>query len=399
MPTILHISFGTELFGTERSLLLLIQGLSRKGYRSVVAGRSPGPLSERIEALNVPVVYTSIKPWLTDAKVPDLKRFFYNLYHLPFLLRSAVALREVIRRYEVDLVHTSTSIVFDGALAAALAHVPHVWHIRENIEPGKSRRFFLGDKVARRLIKSFSHRIIVNSEAVGKAYLDTAGNAGKVRVVYNGVALDLYDDDVPAPALRQKLGIPSTARLVGMVAQMEPRKRHEDFLKAAAIVQQSVPDSFFLAVGGDLNGSEYGQAVGKLLQESGLTKRLVWLGHYDKIHEVFKAIDLLVLPSEEEPFGRVVIEAMAARKPVVATAVGGIPEIVVDGVTGFLVPPRSPADLASSITRILGDPQLAEAMGQAGRRRVEQHFTAERYVDNIEAIYQELLSSSALKKG
>jgi glycosyltransferase involved in cell wall biosynthesis len=282
-------------------------------------------------------------------------------------------------------------VVFDGALAAALANVPHVWHIHETIESGKNWRFFLGAKIARSLISRFSHRIIATSEAISKLYLDTTHDTGKIKVIYNGVDVDLYDDSVSMLTLRRKLGIPATVKLVGMVTQMVPLKRHEDLLRAAVIVQQSVPNSFFLSVGGDLDTSEYGQSIKKLSQELGLAERIVWLGFYERIHEIFKAIDLLVLPSEEESFGRVLIEAMAARKPVVATTVGGIPEIVVDGVTGFLVPPKSPSNLAQSIIRILKDPELAEAMGQAGRQRVEKYFSLDQYVEDVEEVYLELL--------
>jgi glycosyltransferase involved in cell wall biosynthesis len=285
-------------------------------------------------------------------------------------------------------------VVLDGALAAALAHVPHVWHVHEFIESGKFWRFLLGGKIARSLINHFSDRMIACSETVGKPFLNETRDTAKIIVVHNAVDLDLYDyKDFDVSALRQKLGIPTAARVVGMVSSATPLKRHEDFLEAAVIVRQSVHDSFFLVVGGNWDISKYGQSIKKLSQELGLAERIVWLGFYERIHEIFKAIDLLVLPSDEESFGRVLIEAMAARKPVVATAVGGVPETAVDGVTGFLVPPRSPGDLAQSIIRILNDPPLAEAMGQAGRRRVEQHFSASRYVDSIEAVYKELLNA------
>lgn len=391
-PTILYVSFGTELYGAEQCLLLLIRGLSQKGYHSVVAVPHRGSLTEWLEALSVPVIYVPcMKRWLTKAQVPGLKRFLYNPYQVPFLLRSAITLREIIRQHQVNLVHTSTSVVFDGALAAVMANVPHVWHVHETIESGKNWRFFLGAKIARSLISCFSHRIIATSEAIRRLYLDAPYDTGKIKVIYNGVDIHPYDGDLSVPDLRRRLGIPEEAQVVGIVAHMVPLKRHEDFLRAAVIVQQSVPDSFFLAVGSDGDASEYGRAIKRLSQELGLAERIVWLGFYERIHEIFKAIDLLVLPSEEESFGRVLIEAMAARRPVVATKVGGIPEIVMDGMTGFLVPPRSPTDLAQSIIRILRDPQLAEAMGQAGRRRVEKYFSVDQYVENVEKVYLELL--------
>jgi glycosyltransferase involved in cell wall biosynthesis len=392
MATILFVSFSTELYGSERCLLQLIEGLSRKGYHAIVATPRPGPLTERLEALNVPLIFVpSMKRWLPHPSATGLKRLFYSPYQFPFLLRSAVILRDVIRQHHVDLVHTQTSVVFDGALAAAWANVPHVWHLHEALESGKEWKFFLGTKFARNLISRFSARIISTSEAIRRLYLDTTQDKEKLHVVYNGVDLSLHDSDVSGATFRLKLGISPGVRLVGMIAQMVPRKRQEDLLRAAVIVQQSVPDSFFLLVGGDLD-TPYARGVQKLSQDLGLAERIVWLGFHQPINEVFKAIDLLVLPSVQESTPRVIIEAMAACRPVVATAVDGVPELVVDGVTGFLVPPQSPPDLARAMIRVLQEPALAKAMGQAGRERAERNFSLDQYVNNIEEVYLELLA-------
>lgn len=389
--TILYVSLDTRAYGPGQCMLQLIQGLLRRGYRCVVAMPRPGPLAERLEVLNVPVVYVPIKPWPTRAHALSiLKRILYNVYHIPYLLSAVIALIGVIRQYRVTLVHTQTAVVLDGALAAAFTNVPHVWHIHEFIESGKFWRFLLGVGIARSLINRFSHRMIACSEAVSKPFLNTTRDTDKIVVVHNAVDLDLYDN-CDVSALRQKLGIPAAAKVVGMVSSATPVKRHEDLLRAAVIVQQSVPDCFFLVAGADWDGSEYGQSIKRSSQKLGSAERIVWLGFYERIHEIFKVIDLLVLPSEEEAFPRVLIEAMAARKPVVATAVGGVPEIVIDGLTGLLVPPKSPVDLARTMIRILKDPGLAEAMGQAGRRRVEKYFSADHYVENVERVYLELL--------
>ncbi len=393
-PTILFISFSTELYGSERCLLQLIQGLSRKGYRIVVAVPCTGPLTEQLEALDVSISYVSyMKRWLPHPSATGLRRLFYSPYQFPFMLRSAATLKDVIRRYHVDLVHTQTSVVFDGALAARWADVPHVWHLHEALEAGKEWRFLLGDKLARNLISHFSDRIISTSDAIRRLYLDTTQDKEKLRVIYNGVDLSLHDTGASDVSLRRKLGIPSEVKLVGMIAQMVPRKRQEDFLRAAVIVQQSVPNSFFLLVGGDLDTS-YARSIRKLSQDLGVAERTAWLGFYSPIDEIFKALNLLVLPSIQESTPLVIIEAMAACRPVVATAVDGVPELIADGVTGFLVPPQSPPDLAQAIVRILQDPQLAETMGQAGRQRAEKYCSLDQYVDNIEKVYLELLEGS-----
>jgi glycosyltransferase involved in cell wall biosynthesis len=123
----------------------------------------------------------------------------------------------------------------------------------------------------------------------------------------------------------------------------------------------------------------------------GATDYIVWTGFLQNPIPVLQQLDIVVLPSKEEGFGLVLIEAMAAGKPVIGTLCGGIPEIIVDGETGLLVPPESPHELAKAISTLLKNPDLARRMGQAGRRRVEKHFSVDPYVENVEKVYLELL--------
>ncbi len=393
MPNILHILFYTGLYGAEQSVLTLIQQLSLRGYRSVVAVYQPGPLTQMLDSMQIPVVYVpSFKPWLPNAGVPAWKRSLFNVYHLPSLLKSAFKLRQVIKDYNIDLVHTGSVTLIDGALAAKLAGIPHIWHIRETIESHRTLTFFLGTGAARYLIKQFSTRVLANSAAIAKPYLSSENDRQKVRVVYNGINLTLYDEPFSRAKLLQELGLPEIAPIVGMVAQLMPLKRHEDFIRAAALINKAYPEIYFICIGGnpDLDDN-YMVFLRKLVHDLGLENRLIWLEHQNNIHRVFQALDIVVLPSQEESFGRVLVEAMAAKKPVVATKVGGIPEIVIHGQTGYLVPIYQPQTLAEKILALLQNPQLAQAMGQAGRQRVEEHFTDIQYVNSVEAIYQELL--------
>jgi glycosyltransferase involved in cell wall biosynthesis len=343
--------------------------------------------------MQIPVGFVpSFKPWLPDAGVPVWKRSLFNLYQLPFLLKSAFQLKQAIKEYHVDLVHTGSATLIDGALAAKLAGIPHVWHIRETIEPNCTLTFVLGTGAARFLIKLFADRVLANSVAIAKPYILSEKDRQKVKVVYNGINLTPFNESFSRADLLHELDLPASGPIVGMVAQLVPLKRHEDFIRAAALINRIHPQVYFVCIGGNPHLSDsYILSLKKLVADLGIEDRLIWLGHQNKIHRFFQALDIVVLPSQEESFGRVLVEAMAACRPVVATVVGGIPDIVVDGQTGYLVPVHQPQSLAEAILTLLQNPQLAHSMGQTGRRRVEAYFTEAQYINSVEAIYQELL--------
>jgi UDP-N-acetylglucosamine:LPS N-acetylglucosamine transferase len=129
MPSILHVVHSAKLYGAEQSLVRLVEGLKKRGYKSVVALPGKGPLSHRLTTLGIPLVFVpSLKPWLTKAQ--GIKRVLYNVYQIYYIIQSVRQIKNAIERFNIDLVHTITAVVVDGALGARLAGVPHVWHIQ-----------------------------------------------------------------------------------------------------------------------------------------------------------------------------------------------------------------------------------------------------------------------------
>jgi glycosyltransferase involved in cell wall biosynthesis len=386
MPSILHVVHSARLYGAEQSLVRLVEGLKKRGYKSVVALPRKGPLSHRLTTLGIPLVFVpSLKPWLTKAQ--GVKRVLYNLYQIYYIIHSVRQIKNAIERFNIDLVHTTTAVVVDGALAARLAGVPHVWHIQEIVGAGIIGNFFLGTQVAWSIIDYLSDKIISISKAVASPY---PGNRNKISIIYNGVDLDKFSFPPDAGDLRQTFALAPDAPLVGLLAQILPGKRQEDFIVAATLVHPLFPKAQFLIIGGEITSS-YGRFLQALSHRLGATDYIVWTGFLQNPIPVLQQLDIVVLPSKEEGFGLVLIEAMAAGKPVIGTLCGGIPEIVVDGETGLLVPPESPHELAKAISTLLKNPDLARRMGQAGRRRVEKHFSVDPYVENVEKVYLELL--------
>ena len=240
------------------------------------------------------------------------------------------------------------------------------------------------------MIASLSQRIICISKAVADCF-DRCKNSQKTTVVYNAVVTDQTNISDPRNSFRQEWNIPDDVPLVAQVTNITSVKGCEDFVHAAARVHQAIPEAVFLLVGGTPY-PEYKQKLVSLISHYKLEQCFILTGFYRNVSDIFSIIDLLVLASHYEPFGRVLIEAMSMEKPVIGTQTGGIPEIIENGVTGLLVPPRSPEELAQAIIKILQNPEMARQMGMAGRKRAREHFSIEQYVSKIQEIYKELLT-------
>jgi len=253
----------------------------------------------------------------------------------------------------------------------------------------------------RRLTPRMDHLIAVSRAIVRK--LEDEGRVGApVSLIYNGVDLERYDRMEACCTLREEYGIPDGAPIVGVVARLEPEKGHPTLLEAWPRVLAAVPDAHLLVVGegsrcDDLRAQA--EALGLLGSDpsnprSELGRRVVFTGRRDDVPAVTGALDVAVLPSYREAQGLSILEAMALSRPVVASAVGGIPEVVEDGRSGLLVPPHDRDALARAITRLLLDHPYADLLGRAGRELVHERFCVERMVRAIEAIYDESVSEA-----
>ena len=230
-------------------------------------------------------------------------------------------------------------------------------------------------------------RVIMVSEALRQDLLPLRPEAAdKVVVIPNGV-------DVPAQVpvaveeARAALGLPRDIPLVGMVARLAPQKGIAEFLRAARLVCDRVAETQFLLVG---DGPLREQAEA-LVQELKLEERLHLLGEMESAREAMGALDVLVVASRAEGSSVSAMEAMALGKPVVGTAVGGVPEVVADGDTGLLVPPGDPEALAEAVCTLLADPERAQSMGERGRQRAAAHFRIDLMIERTKAVYADVM--------
>jgi glycosyltransferase involved in cell wall biosynthesis len=231
------------------------------------------------------------------------------------------------------------------------------------------------------------------TDAVARAI----GEGKYVYTIPDGIDLERFNPRVSGERIRRELGVSDSERLVGFVARLDPWKGAEVFVRAAAEVSRARNDTRFLVCGGELPGYEtYASDLGRLARDLGIEDRVLFTGwkyRLDDIPEVMAALDVMVHASiRPEPFGLVIVEAMATATPVVAADDGGVREVVEPGVTALLARPGDHDGVAGAVLEILGNPARAAAMGNAGRARAERLFEVGVYVRRVEAVYAELLT-------
>lgn len=236
----------------------------------------------------------------------------------------------------------------------------------------------------RRLTPEMDHLIVV-SRAIEAKVTHEGRTGSPVSLIYNGVDLERYDHQEPCCTLRDEYGMEPGSQLVGVVARLEPEKGHPTLLEAWPQVLRRAPNAYLLVIG---EGSQC-EPLQRLAAELRIAHRVVFTGRRDDVPAVTAALDVAVLPSYREAQGLSILEAMALSRPVVASNVGGIPEVIEDGVSGLLVEPHDAEGLAEAISRLLLDHQLADMIGRAGHDVVRAKFCLDHMVAEVSAIYEE----------
>ncbi len=369
---IAYISTTSELGGAEISLTTLIRGLDRDRFDPVVALPVHGPLFERIAGLGVPV---HIVPMETRRR-----------RHPVAFWRTQRGLSRWIRDVRADLVHVNSFWGPEFAVPAAKnANRPVVYHCRDlydRLDPARAAAFRQCDE------------IIAITQCVADAL--RAALAGlPVSVVYNDVDFAALQTAPTDNAMRAALGW-EEAFVIGIASRLSPDKGQMDFIRAAGILAQSHPEARFLVLGSPLftHDDDYPAALRREIDALGLTNRVHFTGFVQDVAGLYKAMDVCALASRSEPFGLVVVEAMACGTPVVATRSGGPQEILEDGVTGLLVDVGDPEQMAEAFTRLLEDRSLLSAIASAAPAAVQARFSRQE-AQRIGEIYARLLERHA----
>ncbi|MGH9434257.1 MAG: glycosyltransferase [Terriglobia bacterium] len=309
----------------------------------------------------------------------------------PSSVREMLRLARFLRRERYDVIHT-----FDlysnlmGIPAAWLARVP--LRISSRRDLGSWWWYTPRNRKILRKVLGLSHVIVVNSQAVRNFMIDDDGySTGKIQVVLNGIDVDQFSQ-IKAGRREVLPGLNPEHRVVTLVANMNvATKGHAELIEAARSVCSRVPQARFVLVG---DGRERA-GLELRVQKVGLAGKVMFLGRRTDVPEILKCSDLSVLPSWAEGLPNVVMESVAVGTPVVATRVGGTPEIIEDEVSGLLVPPRDPAALAAAIIRLLEDPELAARMASKAIETLRERFSFSRMIQELEALYCQSLAGEA----
>jgi glycosyltransferase involved in cell wall biosynthesis len=381
---VLYVNHTSRISGAERSLLDLLSGLPPEVSAGVACPE--GDLASELRARGA-----AVHP-ITGTDGSLKLHWRHTARALGELGCATVQLHRLVRATGPGLVHAN-SIRAGMACAAGRLPAPVLVHVRDRLPPGAASNASL------ELMSRGADRLVANSAYTAAGLPDAAG--GKVRVVMNPVDLRRFD---PATIARQEareaLGIEDDLPLLAIVAQVTPWKGQEEAIRALGLLRDGGRAARLLIVGATkfvsaatrYDNAAYQRSLERLMSELDLGDRVVFTGERDDIPTVLRAIDVLLVPSWEEPFGRTVIEGMAMGLPVVATTVGGPAEIITPGVDGMLVPPREPARWAEAIAPLLDDPGLRAAVGLRARERAGA-FDLPAHVDAVLGVYAELQSA------
>jgi glycosyltransferase involved in cell wall biosynthesis len=353
----------------------ILKHLSRTDFEAYVCAlqsKEGNPLGEEIRALGIPVECLGIK-------------HLRDLDALPKVIRH-------LKRTGADLVHTQLEAAnILGNISAKLLRLPSMCTIHVMPSLAVKTKTRLHQKVEWFALRHFCDRVIAVSEEAAQYHRAISGaSADQVTTLYNGIDLSGFSNMDTArvrAAVRAELGVPSAANVLVTVAVLRPPKGIQYMIRALPAILASHPNTYYLIVGDGSHKNSLLEEVNK----AGVKDQVIFTGMRKDVARLLVASDVFVLPTLTEALPTVLAEAMAARLPIVASRVGGIPEMIVDGQNGCLVEPENLDELAAACIQILADPEKRTAMGAEGWNVVSQQFNIERQVDQLEGLYFEQL--------
>lgn len=368
---ILYINPISEISGAEISLLMLIKNLSREFFEPIVVLPNNGPLYDEISKSKTQILLSPIN-----------KLKLHNPF--PYFL-TILSFYRIFKRIKPDIIHANMDICSQYAfLPAKLFKIPLIVHTRNILNKRAFQRMFL----------FCADVLIANSKAVMQSFAAYSQQKQIKDVVYNGVDLTVFTPSQGKRCVaRAKYGFCEADFVIGLFGRIHPTKGHENFLNALTYVLKHYKNIKALIAGStDIDHSQqYLSQLKKIVEQNNQNTNIMFLEYEKDNVSLFSAIDLLVCPSENEPFGRVLIEAMAMGIPVIANRFGGPLEIVDDGINGYLIDVNDVNIFTDTIIKLYGDPFLRKEMGKKGHNIVQNKFSIRQSTESLESIYKNIL--------
>ena len=371
---VLYLAWAPFFSGAERALLLTLQTLDPSRYEPCVLAGTEGEFAEQVRALGIPCQIADLRPF-------DVRHPLVSTQSIGAVLRAA-------RRSNASVVHSNEVPSFQpGGYAARILRIPSVTHVRF-FDRNEGYRWFLRSK--------FSSALFVSENLMTSAIAEAPELfSGRSSVLYDAVEPRPHWTDDERRQARRALGLPADRTIVALTGQIAEVKGIWDFVDAAHILASRGPEPHFAVLGDDLKTAG---ALRRAMQERvtalGLDGRFTFLGFRKDAPAIVQAFDVVAVPSHVEPLGNATLEAMAAGRPVVGSRVGGIPEMIVDGRTGTLVPPSNPSALAAALERIVNDADLRERMSRHARARAAEQFGFAPHGARLQTQYDALCASA-----
>lgn len=379
---ILFYNHTGQVSGAERLLTTILARLDRRRFAAEVICPDNGPLAGMVASLGVPC----------EAIGRMEARFTWRMDRLLGSLANCYGIARELRRRVVasapDVVHAnSIRAGLVATLATAGMSVPVVWHLHDLLP---AHALSTGVRAAAAL--SPRTRLLAISEAVARNFrgvlVGKIKNRPPITTILNAIDIERFRaSEAQSRAVREELGLTEARPVLGIVGHLAPSKGQLELLRAFAAVVKEVPDAVLLVVGAALFERDYARRLTETARDLGLDGNVRFVGPREDVAAVMRALDVLVVNSWAEPFGLVVLEAMAAGTPVLATAAGGVPEIIRHGETGYLVPPGDQQALAAAILTLTRHPTLRRRLAAQACAEVGARFCFERYMRELEAYY------------
>lgn len=368
---IAYLIDGLSMGGAERLMVPVLQYLSRAHFEPYVCAmqsKDGNPMADELRALGVPVECLDIRHLRDLDAIPRLRRY--------------------LKEIQADLVHTQLEAAnILGNLSAKLLRLPSVCTIHVMPARDVKAKTKLHQQVEWFVLRHFCDRVISVSEEARQYHVEISRSPAKqVTTIYNGIDLSPFlemNSTAEREAVRAELGIPLDAPLLATVAVLRPPKGIQFMIRALPAVLEAHPNTFYLIVG----DGQHRQALLAEAVQAGVNDRVVFAGMRKDVPRLLAASDVFVLPTLTEALPTVLAEAMAARLPIVASRVGGIPEMVSDGQNGIMVEPQDPSGLADACLQLLGHPERRAAMGGEGWNVVNRKFSIERQSYQLRELY------------
>ena len=383
-----------EIGGAESSLLTFLRHVDRRKLDAVVVLAGEGAFSGRLQKEGIAVHIIPVSPqFLRLKRGYGWKSFSSFLTHLVGIQSFFIRLCLFLRRHRFELVLTNTvKAHLYGSLAAFLCRIPVVWRCHDVLSPSDFNPWWV--KLIALFGNLFPKKILAVSETTKTHLIESGVRQEKVGVVFNGVDEEWLTTPGRGKGLRQEFGLGENARLVGCVGRLVPQKGQKSLVMAVPDILREYPETFFFVVGDAFHGeTAYKEELLEVVKNKRIEGHVKFTGFRMDVGEVMRSLDILVYPSvAPESFGLSILEGMVLGKPVIASRIGGVTEIVEDGVTGLLVEPNHPEQIADRILYLFRNMEICDRIGRKARDMAVRRFPLKNYVETLEAACGELAS-------